>query len=69
MAWSYFGWPIGSGSLRSRVNAGHGCDEVVWATVGASGGPGDVGSPLVRWKPIAVLRRVAMTAGPLPVRA
>jgi hypothetical protein len=26
-------------------------------------------SPLARWKPIAVLRRVAMTAGPLPVRA
>ena len=26
-------------------------------------------SPLARWNPIAVLRRVAMTAGPLPVRA
>jgi predicted MFS family arabinose efflux permease len=26
-------------------------------------------SPLARWNPIVVLRRVAMTAGPLPVRA
>ncbi|MEU0156970.1 type II toxin-antitoxin system RelE family toxin, partial [Micromonospora fulviviridis] len=31
-----------TGSLRSRVAAGHGVDEVVWTTVGASGGSGDV---------------------------
>src|SRR5262245_53020195 len=31
------------GSLRCRVAAGHGCDEVVGAAVGASGGSGDVG--------------------------
>jgi hypothetical protein len=27
-----------------------------------------LGSPLLRWNPIAVLRSVANTAGPLPVR-
>ena len=35
---------VGSaGSLRSRIGAGHGGDEVVGAAVGASGGAGDVG--------------------------
>ncbi|MGW3607078.1 hypothetical protein ACWD5O_30565, partial [Micromonospora sp. NPDC005161] len=34
---------LGPGSLRSRITAGHGGDEVVGAAVGASGGAGDVG--------------------------
>src|SRR4051794_38046203 len=32
-----------AGLLRCRVAPGHGVDEVVWTTVGASGGAGDVG--------------------------
>jgi hypothetical protein len=32
-----------TGSLRSRVVAGHGVDEVVGAAVGVAGGAGDVG--------------------------
>jgi hypothetical protein len=37
---------VDPGSLRSRVAAGHGGDEVVGAAVGASGGAGDVGFPV-----------------------
>jgi hypothetical protein len=50
------------------VVAGQGHDEVAWTAVGASGGAGDVGVAAVRSKPIAVLRRMAITAGPVPVR-
>jgi hypothetical protein len=58
-----------AGQLRCRVVPGHGVDEVRGAVAGASGGAGDVGSPLARWYPIEVFRSVANTAGPLPVRA
>lgn len=34
---------VDAGSLRCRIGAGHGGDEVVGAAVGASGGAGDVG--------------------------
>lgn len=60
---------MGQRLLRSG-SAGHSVDEFV-------GGVGWLvwwrgrcwASPLLRWKPMAVLRSTAATAGPLPVRA